>query len=551
MAEFKSFGTNDRRYSSREDKMADLIDLDRKILQLIAKRGEKLRGLARGGDKAHNLVEPDVEKELWRAWEGSGRENTLDPKLLRQLFVHTNLLAQASKKKSRQTGRSYLLAPKSDPLAVAVKGPRSLRVTRMLSMLAAMGNCDTTLSGVVLNDPCIELIKSLNQAGGHLSWTDDAIVNTPASGFPDNGIDFEGKVIFVGENHLNFYMLVALALRGAGRCKFVGGTDLKLLNVKPLNKLLASLGARLSSLNPHSPGLPVRLECGGRMASTITLDPDTPADFAVALALSACTYENGLTICFPQNDELQDRLRIAVFALNLCGISARLEKGECIIESGTPEVAENPELYMDPVLSSYLMVLPAFNFGKVRLEGAMPGYGPRASFLMNELKEMGFQMNVTQGGVGVDGWRIPEGKRIELGQYEEFYPLGLALGLAAGKEVEVRVADDPSVTLLGVEMLERLQADFELNGSYVTIRPSRLTWEDSWAAPGPYFIMALALIAFKRRGIAIENPGELTALWPQFWSMYNALPTGVPVPKPETTGQEADVKGSKKRRIRV
>jgi hypothetical protein len=47
-------------------------------------------------------------------------------------------------------------------------------------------------------------------------------------------------------------------------------------------------------------------------------------------------------------------------------------------------------------------------------------------------------------------------------------------------------------------------------------------------------------------GIVLENHGEVTATWPEFWNFYNSLPTGKMKPKPER-----EKKDDKRRRIKI
>jgi hypothetical protein len=45
-----------------------------------------------------------------------------------------------------------------------------------------------------------------------------------------------------------------------------------------------------------------------------------------------------------------------------------------------------------------------------------------------------------------------------------------------------------------------------------------------WTAPSPVWAMAYALAAFARPQLKLANPGIMTALYPRFWALYNALP---------------------------
>ena len=534
---------------SREDRVLDVLDLDRKILHLLNKRNAQLYSLA-SGRKGKPHAEPVLEKRLWANWEESGREHGLDPKLLRQLFTQFNLLA-IERGGQRRTGDPYILAPKAEPAQVSVPGPRSLRIPRMLATLAAAANQPLTLAPVILNDPMIELIKGLNQAGAHLSWSEDFVQNVEAedaSGAPlTRLLKFEENLVYAGENAFNFYLMLALALAEAGRCKFTGGASLKLLNIKPLAPTLAALGARLSNMNPHAPGLPVRLECGGRMASRVELTPEISGDFAAALALAAWSYENGLRIVYAAKGDQEHRLREAVNVLRTCGVDARMENGQCIVPPGNPTVPANPELPLDPKLCAYLLALPIFAGGQVRISGSLDHDDPMTDFALGRAEKLGIELTEDDNIIIAKPFKIPT-EDVRLGEIPDLLPLAIALGLRAKRHIRVALPDDAEAVRMGTEMLERLGATFRVEDGAFEIEPGTLGWKEPWATPTPFHSLALALVAFMRPGISLDNPGNLIALWPKFWSLYNSLPLGQGTPPKKEPVANAT---PKRRRIRV
>ena len=534
---------------SREDRVLDVLDLDRKILHLLTKRNAQLYSLA-SGRKGKPHADPILEKQLWANWEEAGREHGLDPKLLRQLFTQFNLLA-IERGGQRRTGDPYILAPKAEPVQVSVPGPRSLRIPRMLAAISAATNQPLTLAPVILNDPMIELIKGLNQAGAHLSWAEDFVQNVEAedaSGAPlPRLLKFEENLVYAGEDAFNFYLMLALALAEAGRCKFTGGAALKLLNIKPLAPTLAALGARLSNMNPHAPGLPVRLECGGRMASRVELSPEIPGDFAAALAMAAWSYDNGLRIAFVPGSDQEHSLREAVGVLTSCGIDAHLENGQCIVPSGSPRIPANPELPLDPKLCAYLLALPLFAGGQVRISGALDHGDPTTDLVLGRAEQIGIELTESDNIIIAKPFKVPT-EDLKLGEIPDLLPLALALGLRAKRRIRVTLPDDVEATRMGTEMLERLGATFTVEDGALVVEPGTLGWKEPWATPTPFHSLALALIAFMRPGISLDNPGNLIALWPKFWSLYNSLPLGQGNPPKKEPVAHAT---PKRRRIRV
>jgi hypothetical protein len=112
-----------------------------------------------------------------------------------------------------------------------------------------------------------------------------------------------------------------------------------------------------------------------------------------------------------------------------------------------------------------------------------------------------------------------------------FAPLALALAcLPALRGRAARLPELPQ----GIAEAER---DDFLQALDITLAGTRLTPPDApaqrdatpWTAPSPAWVMAYALAAFARPHLKLANPGIMTALYPRFWALYNALP------EPQTT----------------
>ncbi|HBR06523.1 MAG TPA: hypothetical protein DD766_05635 [Desulfovibrio sp.] len=529
-----------------EKRLSEIKELDAGILELLARRAAILgRETAWRRSRGKPGSDPALEKQVWSIWEEAARSHGLDAKLLRQLFGMLNFFGQAPQRPVRRQGDPFGLAPRQMPVDVDLPAPRSTRQARLWALMAAATGQPLTLSQTVLSDPLIELVKALNQAGAHLSWTAETLEATPGAA----PLSFEDKLLFAGEEPFTFFALLAQALRGAGRCKFAGGPDLKLLDIGPLNHVLPALGARLISLNPHGPGLPARLECGGEQGDSVDLPEDLPPSFAAALALMGWALPRGLTLRFTPGPEIEASLAEAQGVLEACGLSVRRKPGSFAVAPGTPKLPKAPELPPDPVLCAYLAALPAFTGGRVRLSGPWPAKDPLGPDLDRDLASLGLSVRLEDGAL-VGAKAAPEGEpSVDFRHRPETFPLALMLALASGRPCRVAAPAGVEPLASASEMLERLGARFELEGGTLLLTPGRLSWEGSCPAPGPYWLLALALAAWLKPGIAVDNPGDLAALWPRFWNIYNALPTGRSSDAPR--GEKTRHEPAKPRRIRV
>ncbi|EGB15840.1 EPSP synthase (3-phosphoshikimate 1-carboxyvinyltransferase) [Pseudodesulfovibrio mercurii] len=513
----------------------DIAEIDDQILGLLEKRAFLIRkeGAWRKS-RQKSLVDPQLEKLLRAAFDRSAGRLGLDAKLTKQLFTLLNQFSLADARKKFE-GEGYKLAPRVEPISAGLKGPRSFRYTRMLLAMAASSGASATLSPVTMNAPNKDLAKALKQVDAPIHWDDDFIRN-------DGGrtLEFEGKMVFVGEDKFNFYMLLCLALGHAGRCKFTGKPSLQLLDAASLNKVLPSLGARLVPMNPNNPGLPVRLECGGAMDESVTLPGNVDPDFAAALTLAAWSFPGGLTIK-GLTREARDRVAESVAVLKACSIKADLAKDSVSVSDGVPVIEAQPQLPLSVPLNAMLLALPALSGGRINVEGAWPR-NEQADRVLDQLKALGLRIDVaTENIVATMEGELPASADIPLGASPDLMPMALALALKVG-DARLSGADND----VAVELLDRMGASYEIDGDVIALKPGRPGWEGTWFSPDPLWSMGCALAAFAVPGIVLENHGEVTATWPEFWNFYNSLPTGKMKPKPER-----EQKDDTRRRIKI
>jgi len=525
----------DKSQAVSEHRFNDISDIDNQVLNLLEKRAFLIRkeGAWRKS-RQKSLVDPKLEKLLRGSFDKHAGELGLDAKLTKQLFTLLNQFSLADIRKKFE-GEGYKLAPRVEAVSASITGPRSFRFTRMLLTLAASSGAAVKLAPVTMNAPNKDLAKALKQAGAPISWDDDFIRNEG-----DRTLGFEGNMIFVGEDHFNFYMLLCLALGHAGRCKFTGKPALQLLDIATMNRVLPKLGARLVPMNPNNPGLPARLECGGPMDEEITLPGGIDPDFAAALTLAAWSFPGGLTIR-GLNQTARERVAEAVDVLTICGIKATLEKDSVTVSDGIPVIEERPLLPLSVRLNSILLALPAMAGGSINIAGSWPK-SDKGDRVLEQLRALGLRIDVaTENIIATMEGELPESATITLGESEEMQPLALALAMKLGNAT---LTGELSET--GAELLDRTGVAYEKTESGVEIKSGERSWEGTWFSPEPIWSMGCALAAYSVPGIKLENHGEVTSTWPEFWNFYNSLPSGKMKPKPVK-----ETKDDTRRRIKI
>ncbi len=518
--ENKSISDKPTSDSIKEERFQELTSIDAQILELITLRGRLQRKeSAWRRSKGLPRIDPALEKKLWSQWEQAGKDIGVGSKLLRQIFNQLNLLGDESAQIKRKKDTAYVLSPRHEPLKLITPAPRCLITTRMWTVLAALSGQELFLPGVIQNDPLVELIKAMNQAGAALSWSDEGVVSSGS----EEPLDFEDKLIYVGDDPMNLYLCIALSLTGTGRVKFSGGASLKMLDIRALNEVLLPLGARIVPLNPHGKGLPARLECGGFVQSKLALPKEVPSGFIAGLVLMAWAFPQGLSLSF-DSAQIATEAAQAADILRACGVQVVNDAVSCTVSTGIPVLPEDPRLQADPILSAYLLALPFFAGGQVTLSDIQPELLEISS--IQHLIALGADISIDNKAM-LSSTKLRPSSNIDFGASPELLPLGLVLALLTKKEIRLALTGQSSENIdLACQFLDRVAASYTLETDCFIIRPAMLGWQGEWTSPDPFYCLAAALLAFINPGIALENPGQLTSIWPQFWNIYNTLPSG-------------------------
>lgn len=552
-----------------------VMDLDRDILKLLARRCnilDRLRG-------HRGQLDAREERELRAAWEKSAGKMSRDARLIRQmfsLFQEIEFLARPVAGEERRP--AFNLAPVQRPIDLHMTAPLACRRSRLYLTLAAVAGAACRIQPSLLNDQAVECIKMFNQAGTSLAWDDDGTLRAREGG----GLTLADKVIYVGEDLLNFYLILGQYVGHMSRAKFTAESALKLADVSAMRRFLPQLGARLSNAVPKSDGLPVRIECSGMVPDSVTIPAELPADAVVGLLMGAPFWDKAVTFHLADHPHKDAILEEAGSILQDCKADVLLQDSSIHIVPCTEEkpllVPAEPALGMDITFAANLLALPAGGGGSVHLKGRWPEC-TLARQVQDMLRSAGVDSKILP--TGIQSTRTGQGSDSPLAVSAlplRFVPLALALaaipalrgkrgymphlpaeadrelvdsflthiGLEVGSDGIFAKARKPApapATVLAAEPSEaagETSAAVEPNtaeGSeatsaeptptppaYVSRHPDAHEGIATWTAPTAEWAMALALTAYAHPGLKLANPGVMTTLYPVFWTLYNGLP---------------------------
>ncbi len=529
----------------------ELAQLDEKLVSILAAR-TNLLARAASSRRAKNLsiTDPNQEKKLWQVWRETAKNENIEPQILKKVFHLSNNLAYARVEKNSANDKPLCLFPRRKPVNIDLDAPRDQILRSMMFFLGATSTTPMTVAPFQGNDITLELINAFNLCGFNV-----AFLNRECAIQPTDSWSMDNKIIYSGQSKFHFYLLLCLALGQVTKAKFTGSTKLKILDLRPVQDLLPKLGARLTSVEPHSNGLPVRLESSAQLPDVIAIPAGLSKKFILALAVAATTYKTGLTIQLDEAYWNSKLLRKGIAFLQQYIPELQFE-GPSITIPASPVNLDLPrvDIPIDPLMSLHLLVMPFFNDGTVTLHGKWPELLPHLQDVMDILYEFGLRMNIGPDSISTRMTNRPASISIDISSCQEYLPLILAMGL--GLKARCRITLDTTV-----EDVEHAQDLLETLGAGYAIEPGVLQLglpstkkpvECAWQSPGPYWTLAGALISFIHPGVCLANAENISSAWPWFWKIFMNLPEPQNfIHPPRSDEQPDDIHDDKPKRKRI
>ncbi|MCL1939046.1 MAG: hypothetical protein FWG04_00085 [Desulfovibrionaceae bacterium] len=511
-----------------------LIELDRELMKLLVRRATLVSRIRGGRDHAASPAAIQAEKAVRIAWETGALAFSKDPRFARQLFSLLQDIKILSKEQAENTG-VFRLAPPNKPVAGSITGPTSTRAAQMrLALAASLGN-GLVLERVTLSTALADTIKACTQAGAKISYQHQgALARIEVTQGPP--LSFQDKTLYMGEDLFTAYLMAFLAIGSPGISRFTGGSRLKSADLAPLRHILPLFGARLAHVIPHSQSLPANVESSGDIPSLVAVPADLPFEGVCALLLAPLAWNVPLTLDLAA-------LPAAVATAALGEVRPLHREAGADVETRGPSLLvtpapltppQCPALPLDPALSAYLLAIPLFAGGSLRLQGFWPGHMPEAAEAEQLLAWAGGEISIGEGFIQVTAGSAPFCLPLQCGELSpQMGSLYLALKI---KHHLLHQSEAPALpqnhSLFSQEEAQECELAQELCARL------NLSWNDgvltedneapahlpAWSSPNAHWGMAYALCAFLKPGLELANPGKLNEAMPAFWGIYNSLP---------------------------
>ena len=508
-------------FSMKKESLQKVIKLDKELLDLLIKRTLLYSTYLRDKRKKNTPIsDSEFEGRLWKIWSKKTKDVGINPKTLRTLYNHFNNLSYELAEKEEE--KSFKLRPlKNKPVNINLAGPFDVYLTRFLIYISALKNLPLEIKHLVLNDAIYQLIKAFNALDSSFTWDRDLLLKK--EGRP---INFNKKVIFTGEDELNLYLLIFAAISQPGICKFTGDSNLKSMDLRPLFSLVSQMGARIAPLIPGSYGLPIRIEATGTINDTLVISEEVPDPAFWAFLISTIAYNlNKISISTPNRDLSNPFIDRIFFLFNKLGIKYQIENDHITLIPGLNYSMEIPHI-LDPELTAYLLGIVIICGGEADITGTYPvDFNDGAQFL-KIFKPITPNIIVEKNRISIKY----EKKKLDFLELDiqgssRLLPLAVSLGIFANK-AKIRgipLSEQDNLNYV----LTSLNINYELNKDTLLIYKTREKKDKKQVkifSPTPNWSIALSLISLIGYEIVLENPGEITKLWPTYWTYFKSIP---------------------------
>ena len=529
----------------------ELAQLDERLVGLIAARTNLLsRAAASRRAKNLGITDPNQEKALWQVWRDSSKGESLEPQILKKIFHLTNNLSYARVERNSSNDKPLCLFPRRKPVNIDLNAPRDQILRSMMFFIGAINSTPLTVAPFQGNDISLELINALNLCGFNLAFH-----NRQCSTQPVRSWSLDNKILYAGQSKFHFYLLLCLALGQVTRAKFTGSTKLKIHDVRPVQDLLPQLGARLTIVEPHSNGLPVRVESSGQLPESISIPQGISKKFVLALTVAATTFKSGLSLELHESFASSKLLRKGIVFLQQYLPELQFDGTRIIVPPG-PLSLDLPsvDIPVDPLMSLHLLALPFFADGTVVLRGKWPEYIPHLHDVMDILHEFGLRITIGPDKISSHMGNRPKQLSLDLTCCQEYLPLVLAMALGMRGKCSMTLDTSREDVEHAQDLLENLGAGYSIEPGFLQLGlpGTRKPSESAWQSPGPYWTLAGALISFTHPGLCMSNADNISSVWPWFWKIFMNLPDPQNFIHPQRSEEQSDdIHDDKPKRKRI
>lgn len=521
-------------------------ELDLEILELIKKRSETYANfLEKKKKKDEPISDSEFESNVWKIWSEFAFDSGINQRTLRTIYNLLNSISYDFLKKEEEK-IFYIKSPKVKNVNIHLPGPLDILLTRLALYFSFIHNIDLTLNNVVLTDSIYDFLKASKVAGGTFSWEKETIIREPSK-----EINFDKKSIYIGDDVLNLYFFLFAAVINPNICKLTGDGPLKMIDLKNIFSVFEQMGARIAPLIPGSFSLPIRIEATGAVNDEIILPKDVNDEAIAALLLTLPRFNLPKITVFLNNDTKDSPIIQRVFYI--------FKKAEINYEQDENKISIYPskisfkgiEHIIDPELTSYLMALPIILGGQLQLTGIYPKSFNDSKLFLEILMTKTKEIDISHNEINLKTKKKDQNEVVfDIKKNPKVLPLALALLFSNDSGIILNIPEKEIDFL--ENFLKKFLIGFHIEDQNLTIPNTKniSKYQVEFYSPHPRWSIAASLISTQGIEFILENPGDITKLWPPYWSYFKSLPI-INYNKLISDKKKEDTNDTKKSRRRI
>jgi len=402
--------------------------------------------------------------------------------------------------------------------------PASKSVTQRYFNLALLGRLPLGVRRPLLSEDTRHFLGGLEVCGFQVEHGDGEVRVVPGE-LPAGG------EVFCGAGGTMFRFLTAALTAVPGRWRLDGVPRLRERTVAPLLAALRQLGAEISC--PEREGFaPLEVHGGTLIGGRATLDAGASSQFLSALLMAAQSAPEPTTVEVAALTS-EPYVDLTLDAIAEFGGAVRRHDGGFLVH---PSRLTSRDLVVEADFSAaaYPAAAAALTGGRVSLAPLRAGSRQGDRRFVDLLERMGARVRWADGELEVGGGPLAAPGEADLSQMPDQVPTLAALApFARGttrivnvphlriKESDRLAAMARELTRVGAEV-EELEDGLVIPGVWADREPpstpvSVATWGDHRIA------MSMALVALRRPGVEILDPGVVAKSYPDFWNDLETL----------------------------
>lgn len=405
---------------------------------------------------------------------------------------------------------TYHVKTLTKPVDLKVEVPGSKSITNRALFMAALGNGESVLHGVLFSDDSRYFLSSLQSLGFRVQTDEDkkeVIIEGQQGQIPKK----EAK-IYVGSAGTAARFLTAMLALSDGVYTIQASEQMKKRPMKPLFDTLEGMGAKFTYLEKEG-FLPVCIQGTRKAKSEIEIDISKSTQFLSALLMMAPVLEENIRIRIVSEKKDGAYIRITRKMMEQFGVLSTFDGMVYEVEKGQSYKNLSYQIEPDVSAACYFYAMAVLTGGRAVVRHVHPDSMQGDLKFLGVLEQLGAKVLDTPDGIEVLG--TPDGTydgiTVNMNDFsDQTMTLAALAPFAKTKTVirgigHIRLQESDRLSAIATE-LEKMGITVEEGEDFLVIHPGEIRPSQVETYDDHRIAMAFSLVGLRAEGITILNP---------------------------------------------